>query len=216
MELKGLKINFLGDSITERYCASSIDKCFVSLIGARTGAVARNYGIGGTSIARQHKLCENDLWNQCFIDRVDKMDEDADLIVVFGGTNDFGHGTPDLGKLGDTDEYTFFGGLRAVAEKLIVRYPTSEIVFMTPLHRLGEDVLINQMGDPRPPLSAYADAVIAVANYYGFPVLDLFRQSGIQPNFEPNKKTYTVDGLHPNDLGMERLYNRVTGFLKAL
>ena len=53
MELKGTKINFLGDSITEGAGTSSHDKMFTMLIEREYGAICQNYGIGGTRIARQ-------------------------------------------------------------------------------------------------------------------------------------------------------------------
>lgn len=39
----------MGDSITEGGCASKAENQYVSLIAAQTGAVCRNYGIGGTN-----------------------------------------------------------------------------------------------------------------------------------------------------------------------
>ena len=35
------------------------------------------------------------------------MDSDADVVVVFGGTNDFGHGDAKLGTFESRDPYTF-------------------------------------------------------------------------------------------------------------
>ena len=46
-----LKINFLGDSITEGCMASKPENGYVSLIGKMLNAEVRNYGIGGTRIA---------------------------------------------------------------------------------------------------------------------------------------------------------------------
>ena len=51
MELKGTKINFLGDSITEGAGTSSHDKMFTMLIEREYGAICQNYGIGGTRLA---------------------------------------------------------------------------------------------------------------------------------------------------------------------
>jgi len=54
MEIKGLKINFLGDSITQGAgVADKENDCFVSIIRNKYGAVCRNYGIGATRIARK-------------------------------------------------------------------------------------------------------------------------------------------------------------------
>jgi lysophospholipase L1-like esterase len=55
-----------------------------------------------------------------------------------------------------------------------------------------------------------------VAEYYSFPVLDLFKNSGIQPEVPIMKETFTVDGLHPNDAGYELISEMVINFLKTL
>lgn len=103
-------------------------------------------------------------------------------------------------------------------EKLISRYPAALIVFMTPMHRCGEDdVLLNNYGVRRcAPLISYVDAIIEAAGSYGIPVLDLYRISGIQPNVPVLKEQYMPDGLHPNDHGHERIAQRLRGFLCTL
>ena len=97
MNLQGKKINFLGDSITEGHGTSGEACFFTTLIARETGAVCRNYGIGGTRIARQTIPSEKPRHDLDFPGRVDEMDPDADIVVVFGGTNDFGHGDAPLG-----------------------------------------------------------------------------------------------------------------------
>ena len=82
MELKGKKILFLGDSITEGVGASDVSNCFVSLIAKNEGAECVNYGIGGTRIARQLKPSMEPIWDRDYLSRVPEMDEDADVVVV--------------------------------------------------------------------------------------------------------------------------------------
>ena len=48
MELKGIKINFLGDSITEGHGTSAPENTFCMLIEREYEAICQNYGIGGT------------------------------------------------------------------------------------------------------------------------------------------------------------------------
>ena len=56
MEIKGLKIAFLGDSITEGVGASSPDAFYHSVLKEKCGlAEALNYGISGTRVSRQKK-----------------------------------------------------------------------------------------------------------------------------------------------------------------
>ena len=145
------------------------------------------------------------------------MDADADIIVVFGGTNDFGHGDAKLGKMSDRTEYTFYGALHVLCEKLINKYPEALIVFMTPLHRLSEDVKVNEIGIPlETDLEGYVEIEKKVAKYYSIPVLDLFSISGLQPKVQALREKFMPDGLHPNDDGHRIIADRLVGFLKTL
>ena len=215
---ENVKICFLGDSITEGAGASCRENCFVSVFGRKTGAVVKNFGIGGTRIARKETPSNNPKYDQCFLDRVDQLDEDADAVVVFGGTNDFGHGNGKLGTPSDsaTEEYTFYGAMRSLCLRLIRRYPTKPIVFLTPLHRKSEDATVNEIKIPCRPLCDYVAVIREVCAEYSIPVLDLFAAAGIQPKIEEQRAAYCPDGLHPNDRGAELLADKIIAYLSAL
>ena len=88
MKLENLKINFLGDSITEGHGTSTPDKCFHQIIKREYGlSMAFNAGIGGTRIAKQ-TVPENHRYDLYFGLRAKAMPLDVDAVVVFGGTND--------------------------------------------------------------------------------------------------------------------------------
>ena len=114
MELKNLKVNFIGDSITEGVGASSYETCYVSRFAAMTGAICRNYGISGTRIARRKVPYEIPEFDRDFNSRYHLMEEDADVIVVFGGTNDYGHGDAPIGEMSDRTVWTFYGALHCL------------------------------------------------------------------------------------------------------
>ena len=216
MELKGTKINFLGDSITEGAGTSSPDRMFTMLIEREYGAICQNYGIGGTRIARQ-KTATVEKWDRDFISRVPEMDADADIVVVFGGTNDFGHGDAPLGTMSDRTPYTFYGALHCLYTALTEKYPGVPVVILTPLHRLNED---SPKGDNKPEpvgtLKEYVNIIREVAEYYSFPVLDLFKESGLQPKVPVLQQKYIPDGLHPNDDGNAILAHKIARFLEML
>lgn len=212
MNLNGLKINFLGDSITEGHGCTSVEKQFTSLVAAQTGAVTRCYGIGGTRIARQSKPSDNPRHDLDFPSRVAEMDPDADLIVVFGGTNDFGHGDAPFGEFTDRTVDTFCGALHVLCTSLLEKYPEATIMVMTPLHRSTE-AIPNMHGKV---LKDYVDMIRRAAEYYSLPVLDLYALSGIQPAVPVMKEKYMPDGLHPNDAGHVLLTNRIVRFIESL
>lgn len=216
MELKGTKINFLGDSITEGAGTSSPDRMFTMLIEREYGAICQNYGIGGTRIARQ-KTPTEEKWDRDFISRVPEMDNDADIVVVFGGTNDFGHGDAPLGTMSDRTPYTFYGALHCLYTALTEKYPDVPVVILTPLHRWNEDC---PKGDNKPEpvgtLKEYVNIIREVAEYYSFPVLDLYKESGLQPKVPVIQQKYVPDGLHPNDDGNAILAHKIARFLETL
>lgn len=216
MELKGKKLLFLGDSITEGAGTSSIEHVYWRVLGARAGAEVVGYGIGGTRIARQ--LHPDDPHrDQHFASRVEGMDPQTDVVVVFGGTNDYGHGDAPLGTMADREDSSFFGALHTLCRKLIERYPAATIVFMTPTHRLDENRAVNEFGVRNvATLGGYAAAVKQVAAYYALPVLDLQAVSGLQPEVPVLRERYMPDGLHPNDAGNALIAERLQNFLQAL
>ena len=219
MELKGKKINFLGDSITEGACLDDWNNVYWMRLARETGAIVRGYGIGGTRIAPRlnPERPGEEGFSQYFGSRVETMDPDADIIVVWGGTNDFGHGDVPLGTIDDRDNTTFYGALHCLYRALWEKYPTATIVVMTPLHRVGEHDALNEHGHPViASLKGIAEAIKEVAAYYSFPVLDLYAVSNLNPELPIIKETFMPDGLHPNDDGHSRIASRLIGFLKAL
>lgn len=219
MELQGKRIVFLGDSITEGCGTSAKEHIYWNVIGRQTGAEVYADGIGGTRIARQQVPTVERPWeDKYFASRVDDLPDEADVVVVFGGTNDFGHGDAAFGKMEDRTPDTFYGACHELMLKLINKYPAAQIVAMTPLHRLSEDeTAYNESGVRRMgSLSRYVDAVAEVAAFYGIPVVDLYRTSGMQPRVEILRERYMPDGLHPNDAGHLLIVRRLLGLLNTL
>lgn len=198
MKLENKKIAFLGDSITAGSGTTGPDKIFHQLIKQKYNlAQAYNCGIGGTRIARQTNptisCITHDLY---FALRAQVMPRDVDAVVVFGGTNDYGHGDAKFGTPDSTDEYTFYGALNSLCTQLKSDYPNSKIIFLTPLHRVSDDTPCAPEGKL---LSDYVNAIVEIAENYGFSVIDLFGADILDP-YNPE---LVPDGLHPSDKGHE-------------
>jgi lysophospholipase L1-like esterase len=218
MELKGIKMACLGDSITEGVGVTDLSNMYYNRIQRECG-IRELYidGIGGTRIARQKNPSEDPRQDLYFIPRVDDIDEDCDLIVVFGGTNDFGHGDAPIGTPEDRTEDTFWGACHVICEKLINRFPKSQIVFMSPLHRYNEESLCGSRKlEPVGTLYDYVDILKAVTRKYSIPFLDMLQVGGLTPKVPIYQELYMPDGLHPNDAGHEKIAARLKGFLFSL
>ncbi len=219
MQLKGLKINFLGDSITQGSGASRLGLCYVAQVAEISGAICRNYGIGGTRIAAQKVSSSCAYHDLDFCYRYRFMSKDADVVAVFGGTNDYGHGDAPVGSFEDRTPATFYGALHYLHSGIKEMYPKATIFVMLPLHREGED---NDMGEYSRKGKVYGDlktyikAICEVAEYYNLPVLDLYNESGMYADTEENSKKHFDDGLHPNDLGHRIIAEMVVEFIEKL
>lgn len=210
-----MKINFLGDSITEGACATTSENKYSTLVCKMIGAEERNYGIGGTRIAKQKNPKAN-AWedDKDFITRAPTMDKDADFVFIFGGTNDYGHGDVPLGNMNDETEYTFYGALKHLVEYLLSVYGKEKLCFILPTHRYNED---NPYGEGNKavagaPLSAYVQAEIEVFERYGVEYLD-FRNLFPLPKVNTGDEL-TKDGLHPNDKGHELLAKQIVKYFQ--
>ncbi len=211
MELKNKIIACLGDSIT---AGSDTDQNYnyVYHLQQLSGATVLNFGVAATRIATRLIPHENPSWNDSFLLRAERMDGSYDIILIFGGTNDYARQNPTpLGDISSTDEHTFYGALKLLYDKVIVAHPESEVFAVTPLHREKE----KNYGLEGLELLDYVNAVREVASLYSIPVIDLWNNSGIQAQNLEVMKEYLVDGLHPTQKGAKRIADRIYSFLKS-
>lgn len=219
MVLQGAVVNFLGDSITEGVGASCVENRYTDVLAKKYGLkAANNYGISGTRIARQQIVNKDDPFDRDFCMRVEEMDTSADAVVIFGGTNDYGHGNAPLGVSSDRTPETFWGACHYLMNRLITLYCGKPVLVLTPLRRLDED---NPLGDGSKkmsvaPLSVYREILMKVAAQYSLPVLDLYATSGIVPENSVCLQKLLPDGLHPSDEGHALIANRIAYALQQL
>lgn len=204
-ELSGLKWNCLGDSITYGECAANAQ--YHKIIGDKNNMTVRNYGISGTRITNGD--------NAMYLRYAD-MDNDADIITVFGGTNDYSNQVP-LGTINDTTADTFYGALNILCEGLIKKYLGKKIGFITPIHRYTSGDITGKTH----PITEYVDAIKNVCAKWSIPCLDLYSNGGFTPEVAEFKVAYTGsespgDGLHPNAKGHALLAPKIESWLKSM
>ena len=211
MEIRGKRIAFLGDSITEGVGASAPEKVFHQIIREKYGLKeALNFGVGGTRIARQYAASEDEKWDETFLARARKIPKDADAVVVFGGTNDYGHGDAPFGNLSDDTADTYCGACRRLFSVLTEKYGSGRVAAVTPM--LRTDITAAKNGKT---LADYAAALRVIAGEFGVPVLDMQKNRALDPRTEEGAVLF-VDGLHPNDAGNQILGEVIAEFLRSL
>lgn len=212
MELYNRKVAVLGDSITQGVGTTGPDALYHAILAKKYNWDLYADGISGTRITPQLKPSEEPRFDLDFIGRVKDMPTDAEIVVFFGGTNDYGHGDAPFGCWGDTTPDTFCGACHYFMKSLLQHNPDAVYCIMTPLHRLTEDELtLNNR-----PLADYVDIIRRTAEFFALPVLDLYKMSGLQPRVPEILEKYVPDGLHPNDEGQKILAARLEGFLKSI
>jgi len=219
MELKGAVINILGDSITEGVGASCTENRYADVFARAFGVKVNNYGVSGSRFAHQ-RINTGEPHERDFCMRAREMDESADAVVVFGSTNDFGHGDAPIGTFDDRTPDTFYGACHDLMSYLLERYCGKPIVFLSPLHRIEEDDLAGDGTDRklevRATLYEYREILLEVAAYYALPVLDLYAESGMQPKHPTCRARLMPDGLHPSDEGHAIIAHKLGNFLKTI
>lgn len=225
MELQGKIIDFLGDSITE---GVGVEDCannrYDNVIKRKCGLKAvYNYGISGTRFAHQRKPSEIPRFDLCFCGRAYDLNPEADIIVVYGGINDYMHGDAPFGSEEDTTPETFCGAVYFLMTFLKAQYPGKTIVFMTPAHSHFEvdydETAPSLYPDKYPdakPVTAYVERIKQVGAQQGVAVLDLYNTLPIDPNKPEESQAYTADGLHFNDAGHNILADLLIAFLQKL
>lgn len=226
MELNNKIISFLGDSITEGVGVVDIEnnRYDMRLKKMYNLKEVYNYGIGGTRIAHQSVPSVSPRHDLCFCGRSYDLYADSNIIVVYGGVNDYLHGDAALGTEKDNTPLTFSGGVEFLMTFLKEKYNNAQIVFMTPAHC---DFGYCDYNDEEPstderknadahPLVDYVNIIVEKGKKHNIPVLNLYNDLEIDPKIKEDYDKYTEDGLHFNDEGHKILAECLGRFLEKL
>ena len=213
-----MKIAFLGDSITFGYGLEDKSKKYSTLVSNALGLEEENFGITGTLVA---KTGMNKADGKDFLSRLHLI-KDADIAVVFGGTNDYFWSDEKI--FGDThDEKYFADAIESICKFFNEERKGKINLLVTPYSHNGvgnylggeshntssrhDTTEINYNGHV---LRDYVKTMTDISKKYGVPCLDLHK------DIDFDWRVHTLDGCHPNDEGHALLADAVTKALKAL
>lgn len=224
MDIKGFKVNFLGDSITEGAGVAHTENCYQNRLEKLCSLSAVNsYAISGSRLAHQRMPSEKPRYDLCFCGRAFDMDPSADMVIVYGGVNDFIHGDAPFGQLGDTTPATYCGGVYFLMNYLRDTYQGKPVIFLTParcnLRKEVSDLVPSTHAKKTTPgkeLLAYVEVIQETAKQFDIAVMDLYHGLGIDPHKSEDFDAYTTDGLHFNDAGHGILAQKLKEFIEAL
>ena len=191
----------LGDSIT---MGSEIEVPYSELVKDSLGLKSvYNYGVGWSTIGLLedctcHANISYEYDHHPYVYRYNKM-QDADIVAVMGGNNDWGIGIP-VGDIHDADETTFCGALNKLIAGLKEKYPDSYIFFMTLFNYVPDR--INKDGVS---WIEYNNAIRAVCAKEGIDVFDVYNEIPF------DKLENTVDGVHPTQEFVSNVWSPAMG-----
>ena len=211
-----MTIAFLGDSITFGYGLDNKEDRYSTLVSKGLGMDELNYGITGTLVA---KAGLNETDEKDFLSRATLID-DADIAVIFGGTNDYFWSDHPIYGFGD--QY-FESAIRKLVERIKEKRTGRITLFVTPYPHSGVGNFYggshwkesnrhdtsekNYNGHT---LKEYVDVIDQICKANDLPCLNLFDDFGFC------WQKHTSDGCHPNGDGHLLIARAITEKLKTL
>ena len=197
--LYGKKIVAIGDSMVAGNGVAEQD-LWLTKIATRNNMTYVNYGINGSFLSRKPGLVDG-----CngVCDRMTEMDDDADYIVVYAGTNDAGQSVT-IGDENATSKEEFIGAVRQTCKQLLAKYPTGKIMFITPYRKYSTFL-------------SYIEAIENTCCKYGIPVFNNYRNGGICWEISAQTNLLTQgDNTHLNAAGHEFVSYKFEDMLRRL
>lgn len=199
---KGIKWYILGDS-------RSVDTAYTAkfyhdyLCEKHKFIRKKNIAVSGARIRSA------DTAYHSLLEQYPSVGDDADLITVYAGINDYGQDNPtEIGTEGTEDLSTFYGAFESLITNLITNHPTAKIVVITPIPQYNFEINntivwgdrndTNSLGKS---LDDYCNVIKKVCGKYGVFVKDACYESGITPRIASQRSEYFKDGLHHNEKG---------------
>ncbi len=202
--LYGKKLVGIGDSMMQGHSISKANG-WLAKIADRNGMTYVNYGINGTYMTNK-TYGTNEYAG--VVDRYSEMDDDADYILIFAGTNDISASVT-IGEEDSEDESEFYGALNSICQGLMSKYPNGKIGFITPHVRSKS---------ARTKTLTYIEAIeTACQNNGGIPVFNNAKNGGLcYWNSEQAAALTLGDGCHYSADGMEWFSWKYEAFLRSL
>lgn len=185
---QGKTISIVGDSISAGGYPNSL--------GNLTGAAIDNNAVSGTKLSGDGGL----------VAQLANIDKDADLIIVFGGTNDYWHKGTRIGTSADTTTATFYGALKHILNYLQTNHSTAKYLFVFPYDQtFSGSASSTDFGYGS--LDDFRTAFIEFCTTNGLSYLDMGAT-------EFDCAIHTGDGVHPNAAGVgvisSAIYKKIT------
>lgn len=183
----------------------------LSMVGLAKSVWGRDFGVQQSAKIRE----SNAEYFPGIIEGLVTIDFDqVEVILIQQGVNDYHAGIQIENPEDPYDEYTFIGALRTSLEALMRANPDFRIVLVTPAYAwypgLGQTCEEADQGGGI--LGDYVDAELALAEEMGIETVDLYHDFFPHESWE-EMTLYTLDGIHLNEAGREKVVQAIADVL---
>lgn len=207
-EFKGKTCVAFGDSITSGISSPNLKVTtpYIKLFADKVGLTIDNRAVSGTCITGNTE-------QYSIQNRILSYKNSKDYIFIAGGTNDF-NSSKELGKYGDSQPTTFYGSLKIICEYITTTFPSSTVIFITPIPYTAASKFHDVPNELGYELNDYRNAIYEIATLYKFNVID-----GTKLGMPEGKGDWSnamcddTDGCHPSAAGHELYARNLTGKL---
>lgn len=203
LQFENKNLVVFGDSIAQGYASNPlgvIENPWVKQFADKVNANLNNQALTGTTLAvrsgRADSICE----------KISAFSGDADIIIVAGGTNDYGNNVS-VGNYEDAVNTTVYGALNSICNTLSTNYPNAIVIFITPINRPN----VIELADVDY-FTAVRNAVYEKATANGYYVID-GKDLGFPEKQGAYQEAMIYDNLHPTVQGHKMYADAVEGIL---
>lgn len=190
-------------AVQEQEMSSNYTAELLNMVSLSKAIAADDFGVQQTARSRR-------VITDYFGDTIDELEcidfRQAETLILAFGINDYHAGIPMDNERNPMDESTYGGALRSVLTTLQGCNPNLRIILVTPTYAwyLSNRLTCEEYDTGAVFLEEYVEKEISVAEEFGVEVVDLYHGLYTHEVWE-DWKTYTVDGLHPNEYGREMI-----------
>lgn len=234
--LNNKKWAVLGDSLSSD--GDYPIKTWIRILAEKHNGEVTDYGISGTTIAHSDRHLwdynfkkldateigydpnDSSTWGtgNCMCERVNKLNDEADYIFFFGGTNDSG---AQKGKWNSNDTTNFYGGVEAAFRLLREKYGSKPLICILPPQfryaqnqhvEYASEALKNTAETSTLGIQLRAEVIRNVAKKWSVPIVDLWNDSSISGTIAD----LYLDNLHLTQKGQNIIASLVEKKLLSL
>ena len=203
----------MGDSLSAVSTLGSDANTYIENVSKKVSLSPTNYAHGGAG----YKAREAN--NQAFYQIANTLNNNPDLITIFGSFNDTFTtlDTSSFGTIDDTTTDTIFGCMNRTFDNLQLNFPNAIIgvIIPTPWSTRNN---YDTTDTNKEKANTYVNGLKQICEKRNIPYLDLYTKSNLYPWNESFRNSFylNADGTHPNENGHLRFSAQIEEFIKSI